>query len=96
MSEQTTPVLPEPSYARQIIDRIADRVALAAPHSLVSTPGLHRAFTVAVAEQVTALGLPDPVANEVTERVSRLLPPLASDTTVGAYTGLLRTLARTV
>lgn len=93
---QPSPALPEPSYARQVIDRITELLTLAKPDSLVSSIGLRRVFTVAVAEQVTLLNLPDAVANTVTERVDRLLPPVAPDTTVEAYTGLLRTLARTV
>ena len=92
--EQPTPVLPEPSYARVVIDQIAALVDLAPPDSLIGSPGLRHLFTVAVAAELHEL--PTPVADEVAEKVDALLPPLAPDTTCGAYAPLLRTLAKTV
>jgi hypothetical protein len=53
-----------------------------------------RAFTVAVAARLHTL--PTVVGNEVSERVAKLLPPLAPDSTTSTYAPLLRTLARTV
>lgn len=91
---QHHPVLPEPSYARQVIDQIADLVSLATPDSLISEVGLNRMYTVAVAAQLHEL--PTNVADEVAERVDKLLPPLRPGITCGEHEPLLRTLARTV
>lgn len=98
MSTQTTlahPVLPEPSYASTVIATMADELERTGNRRrLLTEVGLNRAFTVAVAARLHAL--PTIVADEVSERVARLLPPLAPDTTCGQYAPLLRTLAGVV
>ncbi|MEV6504823.1 hypothetical protein AB0M61_01710 [Streptomyces sp. NPDC051642] len=92
--QQHHPVLPGPSYARQVIDQIADLIGLASPDSLITEVGLNRMYTVAVAAQLHEL--PTNVADEVAERVDKLLPPLRSGITCGEYAPLLRTLATAV
>ncbi len=89
-----SPVLPEPSYAARTLTQMADLIGFATPDSLISEVGLNRMYTVAVAAQLHEL--PTPVADEVAQRVDKLLPPLRPGITCGEYAPLLRTLATAV
>lgn len=94
---QPTPVLPEPSYARLSLQAMAGDLEQTEPAATPMTePALHRAYVVCVAKVTGCLNLPDPVADEVSEKVGRLLPPINPGITYGEYAPLLRTLARTV
>jgi hypothetical protein len=91
---QHHPVLPEPSYAARTLTQMADLIGLATPDSLISEVGLNRMYTVAVAAQLH--DLPTNVADDVAQRVDKLLPPLRPGITCGEYAPLLRTLATAV
>lgn len=91
---QHHPVLPEPSYAARTLTQMADLISHATPDSLITEVGLNRMYTVAVAAQLHEL--PTNVADEVAERVDKLLPPLRPGITCGEYAPLLRTLAKAV
>lgn len=91
---QHHPVLPEPSYAARTLTQMAELIGLASPDSLISEVGLNRMFIVAVAAQLHEL--PTNVADEVAQRVDKLLPPLRPGVTCGEYAPLLRTLAKAV
>lgn len=93
MSERPASVLTEPSYAARTITRIAEHLEQRGGRQLTDGK-LRRAFTVAAAAELHTL--PDPVANQVTEKVARLLPPLRPGITSSEYVPLLNTLARTV
>lgn len=89
---QHPPGLPEPSYARRTLEAVADNLWLSRFHeNLLSEDDRRRAFNVAVA---TALHeLPDAVANEVSEKVAKALPPLDGSLTLAQYALWLREIA---
>ncbi|MGW4042983.1 hypothetical protein [Streptomyces sp. NPDC004721] len=90
---QHTPALPEPSYARQVLDVIVDELERTGNRRrLLTEVGLRRAFTVAVAAKLHAL--PTAVANEVSEQVAKLLPNTGPVITHGGYATLLREIAQ--
>jgi hypothetical protein len=93
--EQHTPPLPEPSYARQVIEVMAAELERTGNRRrLLTEVGLRRAFTVAVAAKLHTL--PTVVANEVADRVAALLPGSGPLDTHGAYAQQLRKIAEAV
>lgn len=93
MTESSTP-LPEPSYARVVLIRIAEHLARQAPTTTVTDQLLQRAFTVGVAQELDDLA--PHVSSQVIDQVDTLLPPLTNTPTVGAYVGQLRETARSL
>ncbi|MFR0354138.1 hypothetical protein [Streptomyces sediminimaris] len=90
-----TPPLPEPSYARVVVERIADQLEQPGDHArLLQDAGLRRAFNTAAAEQLHAL--PTAVAGDTADKVAALLPDRGAATTHGQYARRLRELARAV
>lgn len=93
--QQHPPGLPEPSYARQVLTRIADILEQPGNRGrLLQEVGLRRAFNEAVA--VTLHELPTPVADETALRVADLLPDCSANTTHGTYAQQLRHAAEAV
>jgi hypothetical protein len=94
---QHPPGLPEPSYARRLLDAIADVMEFPSNRDrILDEPDRRRIFNLTVATIVTVQDLPDPVANETSEKVARLLPPIDDGTTHSAYAQQLRQLAEAV
>ena len=91
MTTPATP-LPEPSYTRVVLIRIAEHLARQDPAATVTEAMLRRAFTVGVAQELQ--GLPPAEADEAIDKVNALLPDLAADPTVGSYVGQLRQIAQ--
>lgn len=90
--DQHSPALPEPSYARQVIEAIATELERPANRRrLLTEVGLRRAFNTAVAVRLHQL--PTPVANEVSDRVAAMLPDSTPAATHGQYAEVLRELA---
>lgn len=95
--EQHTPPLPEPSYVSLTLSTIAAELErVANRRDLVTVIGLRRAYTVSVAAVTGTRNLPDPVANEVSEKVADLLPDPALTITHGECCTRLRQLAEAV
>lgn len=92
---QHPPGLPEPSYARIVVEGIACNIDLKGYGTYpLSDDTRRRAFNVAVAQHLYAL--PDPVANEVSEKVAAALPPLTYGVTHREYATQLHQLAEAV
>lgn len=93
--EQHTPLLPEPSYAAQVLGRIADQLEQPGNRGrLLQEVSLRRAFNTAVAEQLHTL--PTPVADSAADKVARALPDCGPNITQGTYAALLRQAAEGV
>lgn len=89
--EQHSP-LPGPSYARTVLERIAQQLEQPGNRGrLLQEVSLRRAFNTAVALELNAL--PTPVADGTAERVARLLPDCGPNITQGTYAALLRQVA---
>jgi hypothetical protein len=87
-----TPAHPEPSYTRVVLIRTAEHLALLAPDTQVTDRRLQRALKVAVAQELADLDTT--VADDAKAKAVSVLPPLTTDTRVGAYVGQLRETAR--
>lgn len=94
---QKPPGLPEPSYTRLCIQAMTSDLEQTTPAALPMTEStLYRAYVVCVAKVTTLLNLPDPVADEVSAKVGKLLPPINPGITCSEYLPLLHTLTEAV
>lgn len=94
---QHPPGLPEPSYVSLVLTTIAAELERTRNRrDLLTDIHLRRAYTVSVAAVTGRRNLPDPVANEVSQKVAGLLPDPAAVLTHGDCATRLRQLAEAV
>lgn len=95
--QQHPPGLPEPSYASAVLTTMAAELERTGNRrDILTNIALRRAYTVSVAAIVGRRNLPDPVANEVSQKVADLLPDPDLTATHGATADRLRELAEAV